>query len=70
MKLRILSTAMLTGSALLASAPAYAHPGDHGENVLSMALHWLSSPSHSLFAVIGGLAFAAVAVKLVRKNRA
>ena len=66
MKHRILSAA---GASLLVATPAFAHPGDHGEHVMTMALHWLSSPSHSLFAVIGGLIGAAVIVKLARKSR-
>lgn len=70
MKHRILSAAAISGASLIAATPAFAHAGDHGEHVMTMVLHWLSSPSHSLFAVIGGVIFVAAAIKLARKNRA
>jgi len=64
MKHRILPATLLAGL----SVNAYAHPGDHGEHILANIMHWLSSPTHSLFAVIGGAIVAYAAVKLVRKK--
>ena len=68
MKHRISAAALITGSSLLTAASAHAHPGDHGEHIMTMVLHWLSSPSHSLFAVIGGVALSALIVKTLRKK--
>lgn len=55
---------------LLSASAAYAHDGDHGGLTLSTIMHWLSSPTHSLFAVAAGAAFIFAAIKLARKNRA
>lgn len=52
----------------LSATPAFAHDGDHSASFLANIMHWLSSPTHSLFAVIGGLAVAAVIIKLSRKR--
>ncbi len=56
----------------LSATPALAHNGDHGAtsfaNIIPKIMHWLSSPTHSLFAVIGGLVIAAVIVKISRKR--
>ena len=60
-----------TAAALsLLPATAHAHDGEHAALFLANILHWLSSPSHSLFAVIGGVAIAALIIKAARKNRA
>jgi len=59
----------LTAAALMISAPAFAH-GDHSHNIIANIIHWLSSPAHSLFAVIGGLAFAAVTAAMIRRKKA
>jgi len=50
------------------SAPALAHDGDHSLGFLATAIHWLSSPTHSLFAVIGGVAISALIYKVARKK--
>ena len=61
--------AAATAAALGAAAPAYAHDGDHSFGFVVTAMHWLSSPAHSLFAVIGGIAVVG-AVIAIRKKRA
>ena len=54
----------------LLPATAHAHEGEHGAVIAANILHWLSSPSHSLFAVIGGVAIAALIIKAARNSRA
>ena len=51
-------------------ALAHAHDGEHGSVILANIMHWLSSPSHSLFAVIGGVVVAGLLIRSVRKSRA
>ncbi|NNE58764.1 MAG: hypothetical protein HKN36_11715 [Hellea sp.] len=69
MKHRKLLVAALAVPALLSSTSAYAHTGDHGEHIVANIIHWLSSPAHSLFAVIAGAAFVALAYRALRKSR-
>jgi len=57
-----------TVAALAVSAPALAHDGDHTLGFVSTAIHWLSSPTHSLFAVIGGIAISALIYKVSKKK--
>jgi len=57
-------------TALAVAAPAHAHDGDHSAAFIANVIHWLSSPAHSLFAVIGGVAVSAAIIKLSRKSRA
>jgi len=67
--MKLTKTLGWTAAALALSAPAFAD-GTHSHNILANVIHWLSSPAHSLFAVIGGLAFAAVLFTLVRRKSA
>jgi len=60
----------LAGASLLMPAMAHAHNGEHGTAFMANILHWLSSPTHSLFALIGGAAVAAFVLYSVRKSRA
>ena len=55
-------------AALAVSAPALAHDGDHTLGFVATAMHWLSSPTHSLFAVIGGIAISALIFKALKKK--
>jgi len=55
-------------AALAANTPALAHDGDHSSMVLANIMHWLSSPSHSLFAVIGGGIIAGIIIKRTKKK--
>lgn len=57
-----------TVAAFAVSAPALAHDGDHTLGFVSTAIHWLSSPTHSLFAVIGGIAISALIYKVSKKK--
>ena len=57
-----------TVAALAVSAPALAHDGDHTLGFVSTAIHWLSSPTHSLLAVIGGIAISALIYKVSKKK--
>ena len=70
MKHRKIMAAALALPALLSPTTAFAHEGDHGTYVLTNIMHWLSSPTHSLFAVLGGIAFVGLAVSIIRKKRA
>ena len=49
-------------------ATAQAHEGDHSE-ILSVVAHWLTSPSHALFATLGVIGAAAV-LYYINKKRA
>jgi len=55
-------------AAMAVSAPALAHNGDHSLSFVATAMHWLSSPTHSLFAVIGGITISALIFKAVKKK--
>ncbi len=68
MKRRILSLAA-AGMTPLMAASAFAHDGEHGAVFLANVMHWLTQPSHSLFAVIGGIAVAGLIIRS-RKKRA
>ena len=54
-------------AALAISTPAFAD-GDHSHGVIATAMHWLSSPAHSLFAVIGGIVISALIYKASKKK--
>ncbi len=54
-------------AALAVSTPAFAD-GDHSHGIFATAIHWLSSPAHSLFAVIGGVVISALIYKAVKKK--
>jgi len=70
MKLRHLAAAATGLTTILLATPALADGGTHGHTTVENILHWLSSPTHSLFAVIAGAAFVAGAVIYTRKKRA
>ena len=57
-----------TVTALAVSMPAIAHDGDHTLGFVSTAIHWLSSPTHSLFAVVGGIVISALIYKASKKK--
>jgi len=57
-----------TAAALAVSMPAFAHDGEHSHGFFATAMHWLSSPTHSLFAVIGGVVISALIYKAVKKK--
>lgn len=63
-------TALSGAVSFAAALPAFAHEGDHSAPVLANIMHWLSSPTHALFAVVAGAAISALIFKLARKNRA
>ncbi|MEP6343499.1 MAG: hypothetical protein ABJ275_09300 [Maricaulaceae bacterium] len=65
--MKITKTLTWTAAALTLSAPAFAD-GTHSHNTLANIIHWLSSPAHSLFAVIGGVAFVATLVAMKRRK--
>jgi len=66
--MKISHTLLSAGATFALASPAFAHDGDHSIGFTSTALHWLSSPTHSLFAVIGGIAVTALIIKIVRKK--
>lgn len=70
MKHQKLSVALVGLTSVLAVSPAWADGGTHGHTTFANIMHWLSSPTHSLFAVIGGAVFVAAAYKMSRKRRA
>ena len=54
-------------AALTVSTPAFAD-GDHSHGIIATTIHWLSSPAHSLFAVIGGVVISALIYKALKKK--
>jgi len=66
--MKTLKTLSAVAVALAAAAPAFAHDGEHSHSFVATAIHWLSSPTHSLFAVIGGVVISALIYKAVKKK--
>jgi len=66
--MKTLKTLSTVAVALAAASPALAHDGEHSHNFVATAIHWLSSPTHSLFAVIGGVVISALIYKAVKKK--
>lgn len=62
------SLKLMTVLAALSAMPAAAHNGEHSHGFVANIIHWLSSPTHSLFAVIGGVAVASLIFKYARKR--
>ncbi|PHR91097.1 MAG: hypothetical protein COA69_13685 [Robiginitomaculum sp.] len=69
--MKIIHAAALTGVTFLASATsAFAHTGEHSASFFANIGHWLSSPSHALFSVIGGAIAAYILVKIFKSKNA
>ncbi len=66
--MKTLKTLSGVAVALAAATPALAHDGEHSHSFIATAIHWLSSPSHSLFAVIGGVVVSALIYKAMKKK--
>ena len=66
--MKTLKTLSAVAVALAAAAPALAHDGEHSYSFVAKAIHWLSSPTHSLFAVIGGVVISALIYKAIKKK--
>jgi len=66
--MKTLKTLSGVAVALAAAAPALAHDGEHSHSFVVTAIHWLSSPTHSLFAVIGGVVISALIYKAIKKK--
>lgn len=65
--MRLLKSSIITTAVAAVSAiPAFAHAGPHDASMMANIIHWLTSPSHAAFAVIGSLAVVALIVKLKR----
>lgn len=67
--MKIITSIALSGAALACAVPAFAHTGDHSTSVMTNIAHWVSSPSHALFAIVGGIA-AVLLVKHFASKRA
>ena len=65
--MKITKTLAWTAAALSLSAPAFAD-GNHSHNIVANIIHWLSSPAHSLFAVMAGAAFVGALVAMKRRK--
>lgn len=66
---KLVKLSSVTGALALAGT-AQAHTGAHQADIATQIVHWLSSPAHALFAVIGGIAVSALIIRAARKNRA
>ena len=64
LKTSVISVAMVS----LSAAPAFANPGPHEASFLVNLMHWLTSPTHALLAVVGSAAIVALIVKLKRSH--
>lgn len=61
------------GTSLIASliaSPALAHEGEHSASFMLTIMHWLSSPTHALFACIGGITAGIVISKIIKNRKA
>jgi len=67
---RYLAAAATGLTSILTATNAWAHGGTHGHTTVENVIHWLSSPAHSLFAVIAGAVFVSAAIAYNRKRRA
>lgn len=61
-------TALTLAGALAFAAPVAAHDGEHNMTILANIGHWLSSPTHALFSVIGVAALITLTAKIARKK--
>jgi hydrogenase/urease accessory protein HupE len=69
--MKYLTTTGLAALAVLGTAStAHAHEGDHSAGIVANVIHWLSSPTHSLFAVLGGMVVGGAIVYMARKKKA
>jgi len=66
--MKTLKTLSGVAVAIAAAAPALAHDGEHSHSFVATAIHWLSSPTHSLFAVIGGVVISALIYRAIKKK--
>lgn len=66
--MKTLKTLSTVAVALAAATPALAHNGEHSHGFVATVIHWLSSPTHSLFAVIGGAVIVALIYKATKKK--
>lgn len=57
-----------TAAAMAVSTPALAHNGEHSFSFVATIMHWIASPTHSLFAVIGGIAISALIFKTAKRK--
>lgn len=65
--MKLLKTPVITAAiASLSAVPAFAHTGSHEAPMLANIMHWLTSPTHALLAVVGSAAIVALIVKLKR----
>lgn len=64
-----MKTLLILGGVMTAiSSPASAHTGDHSAPLVANIVHWISSPNHALFSVIG-VAVVALVITAARKRR-
>jgi len=67
--MRLLKTSVISVvMASLSAVPAFAHTGSHEASFLVNPMHWLTSPTHALLAVVGSAAIVALIVKLNRNH--
>lgn len=65
--MKLLKTSVISVvMASLSAVPAFAHTGPHEASFLVNLMHWLTSPTHALLAVVGSAAIVALIVKLKR----
>jgi len=67
--MKLLKTSIISATiASLSAMPAFAHAGSHEASLLANIMHWLTSPTHALLAVVGSVAIIALIVKM-KRNR-
>ena len=67
--MKLLKTSIISATiASLSAVPAFAHTGSHEASFLANLMHWLTSPTHALLAIVGSAAVVALAVKIKRSR--
>ncbi len=64
--MKIIKTTFIASAIASLAVPAAAHTGSHEASLLANLMHWLTSPSHALLAVVGAAAIVAFIIKLKR----
>ena len=60
---KITTTLSTLAIASLIAPAAFAHAGSHDSGFMANLVHWLTSPTHAMLAIIGGFTLLALAYK-------
>jgi len=68
LKTSIIASGITVTITAVSAVPAFAHAGPHDASLFANTLHWLTSPTHALFAVVGSVVSVALIIKLKRSR--